>query len=197
MPAAAVACGRRSWREDKSFPSRRSAVKFNRSLDRRGSDLTLDHEDGRVHRSKLRRRFAVLALATAATPLIAGESRGESPDVPKSAPRPNAVLASFPNLLAAQNASDAELLKQGVDQYSKGQYEEALTTLQQVKADQLAQEDRKTYDRTIKDAESAANERKSARAAFDRGQKALGENNAGEALKQFEAVQNNRFADEG
>src|SRR5258706_240204 len=61
----------------------------------------------------------------------------------------------------------------------------------------VSAEQKPTYNATIKDAESAANERKAARAAFEQGQAALAKNDSNEALKQFQAAANNKFADEG
>jgi uncharacterized membrane protein YgcG len=115
---------------------------------------------------------------------------------PAAAPRP--FVGVVPALLAEQpKAADSDLLRQAQDQYAKRQYEEALATLQQIKADALPAEDRKAYDAAIKDAESAANERKAARAAFEQGQAALDQKNATEAARQFQAAASNNFADEG
>ena len=113
---------------------------------------------------------------------------------PAAAPRP--LVGVVPALLAQQpKAGDSDLLRQAQDQYAKRQYEEALATLQQVKADGLSAEDRRVYDTAIKDAESAANERKAARAAFEQGQAALDQKNSAEAAKYFQAAASNNFAD--
>jgi type II secretory pathway component GspD/PulD (secretin) len=156
--------------------------------------------------SQAQRRGAMIALAVAAvsTPVAlwtttahaASPAGGDDTFRPAAAPRP--YVGVVPAFLAdTPKASDADLLRQGMDQYSKGQYEESLATLQQIKADALPAEQRKSYDSVIKNAESAANERKSARAAFEQGQAALQKKDASEALKQFQAAANNKFADEG
>jgi general secretion pathway protein D len=155
--------------------------------------------------SQANRRAAILALAVAAvapasvwatSASAAAPAPADDTFRPAVAPRP--FVGVVPAFLADQpKASDADLLRQGLDQYSKAQYEEALATLQQVKPDALNAEQKKSYDSVFKDAESAANERKAARAAFEQGQAALDHKDAGEAMKQFQAVAANKFADEG
>ncbi|MDB5319128.1 MAG: hypothetical protein JWN40_759, partial [Phycisphaerales bacterium] len=157
--------------------------------------------------SQARRRGAMIALAVAvgspasmwSTVARAASPAGGAADEtyrPAAAPRP--FVGVLPAFLAEQpKASDADMLRQGVDQFSKGQYEESLATLQQVKPAALSADEKKSYEFAIKDAESAANERKFARAAFEQGQAALDKKDANEALKQFQMAANNKFADEG
>src|SRR4051812_35991715 len=149
--------------------------------------------------------MAMLSLAvTVASPLnygalsLTARAQTPAPAAADSATNRRPFIGVVPAFLAEQpKAGDADLLRQGVDQYSRGQYEEALGTLQQVKPDTLAAEERKTFDATIRDAESAANERKAARAAFEQGQTALDKKDASEAMRQYNNVLNNKFADEG
>src|SRR5207248_7056371 len=138
----------------------------------------------------------ITALSTCAAEAPTAAGGKDESYRPAAAPRP--FVGIIPALLAEQpKASDSDLLKQGIDQFGKGQYEESLATLQQIKPDGLNPEEKRAYQSTIKDAESAANERKSARAAFEQGQAALDKKDANEAAKQFQAAMNNKFADEG
>ena len=167
---------------------------------------------GNATGSNRRRRGAMMALAVAVgtpanlmTALAAHAAEPVAPRPaapgadafrPEAAPRP--YVGVVPAFLAEQpKAGDVELLRQGQEQFTKRQYEEALATLQQVKVDALAPADREAYQTAIRDAQSAANERKAARAAFEQGQAALAQNKASEAAGHFQAAAGNTFADDG
>src|SRR3569623_2089996 len=178
--SAAVARGRRTnCAGGPSFPSRRNAV----NTDRRLGNRVTDQQSGRRDPSRSRRAQTV-AMAAAIVPLavMAGVNalRAEGPsDARAVAPRPSipilagmSIQSGAPKFAVDQPKTDAELLRQGADQYAAKQYEEAQVSLQQVKADGLSGDDKKLYDDLIGKAASAADQRKAARAAFDQGEQA-------------------------
>src|SRR5258708_1961434 len=133
------------------LPSRRNAVFFNRPPARHGARSVAGSTPRRVsaepktpsQAALARRRGAMIALAVAvgspanllltaaraATPAQGGDETYR----PAAAPRP--FIGVVPAFLPEQpKASDSDLLKQGVDQFSKGRHGEALATLQQGKA---------------------------------------------------------------
>lgn len=100
-------------------------------------------------------------------------------------------------LLQDQPMGNAERLRLGLDQYRRGQYEESVATLQLVDASKLGANDVKLLNETLRNAESAANERKGARAEFERGEDALNALRYVEAIAHYKAAVGNRYADEG
>lgn len=94
--------------------------------------------------------------------------------------------------------SNDELLRKGADELNRRQYEEALATLQQVQPPENWDEpSRRAFTDMLAKAEQGANERRAARAAFEKGEAALAQGNAAEAMAQYRAAADNRFADEG
>ncbi|HSV14404.1 MAG TPA: hypothetical protein VLI90_09100, partial [Tepidisphaeraceae bacterium] len=108
-----------------------------------------------------------------------------------------AVLPGGPLILASASAPNQDQFNKGVQQYNAGQYEEALTTLQQVSADGLSDADKKTLSDTLAHAESASAQRKAARAEFQLGEKALADKQYNEAAKHYRNAASNGFADSG
>ncbi|MGH7213518.1 MAG: hypothetical protein ACREIT_01960, partial [Tepidisphaeraceae bacterium] len=102
-------------------------------------------------------------------------------------------------LLAAteQQVSNDELLKRAADEYNGKMYEEAQATLQQINPEELGAEQRKSVDQMMADVSAAAEQRKSARAAFERGQEALQNDKPAEAMALFREAEQSKFADEG
>ncbi|MFI5380698.1 MAG: hypothetical protein ACHRHE_15475, partial [Tepidisphaerales bacterium] len=100
-------------------------------------------------------------------------------------------------VLLANNAAptDPELLATGVQQYNAGQYEQAQTTLQQVKSEGLPEGDRPKLAETLKKVEGALSERQAARANFEKGEAALADKKFDDALKMYKAASTNPFAD--
>ncbi len=100
-------------------------------------------------------------------------------------------------VLLANNAAptDPELLATGVQQYNAGQYEQAQTTLQQVKIDGLPEGDRPKLAETLKKVEGALSERQAARANFEKGEAALADKKFDDALKLYKSASTNPFAD--
>ncbi len=98
---------------------------------------------------------------------------------------------------AAAPADNAALLKKGVQEYQNNQYEEAVATLKQVKADSLSASDKRTLSDTLAKAEPAAAQRQAARAEFQKGQDALKAKKPGEAIAHYEKAAENKFADKG
>jgi general secretion pathway protein D len=88
-------------------------------------------------------------------------------------------------------------LARGIDEYKKGQYEEALADLQQVSGDELAGRDKADLATYLQQAENAASQRKAARAEFEQGEEALKANNFAQASAHYRAAIDNRFADDG
>ena len=100
-------------------------------------------------------------------------------------------------LLADQaKPTDAQLLASGAEQYSKGLYEEAQATLQQVKLDALPEADRGKLADTLRKVEAALAQRKAARAEFELGEQALADKKGDEAISHYRAAADNQFADE-
>src|SRR5687768_13347070 len=86
---------------------------------------------------KFRKRAAMIALAVAAaSPLVTLAPASFATESQLNAALDQALL------LLAQDAwmSDAQMLAAGVDLFNRGNYEEAQTTLQQVKGDSLSEE---------------------------------------------------------
>ncbi len=139
-----------------------------------------------------RLRKGVIALAAAATlPLIANSRL----------PANTLVLTDVDQalVLLAENLkpTDADLLAEGTDQYNQGKYEDAQVSLQQIKVEGLSQADQQKLKDTLGKVESALNQRKTARAEFEAGEKALNEDkNPSEAMKHYRAAAENKFADD-
>jgi len=98
----------------------------------------------------------------------------------------------------AQNASPAQAALAGaVDQFKAGQYEEALTALQAIQADGLADADKALLASTITEAEQASQLRRGARADFEKAQALLASGDNVEATNLYKSVAANQYADEG
>jgi Flp pilus assembly secretin CpaC len=95
---------------------------------------------------------------------------------------------------AAQPAN-ADLLKTGIDQYNRGEYEDSIATLQEVDIKSLSQQDRQTLVSVLGKAGAAATERRSAREEFARGEEARKANNFADAQTHYSAVLDNPRAD--
>src|SRR5581483_5785342 len=93
--------------------------------------------------------------------------------------------------------SNADLMKQGAAQYNNGQYEESLATLQQVDGKTLSDQDHNKLVDLLSRSESAANERKAARAQFEMGEQARQSHRLVEAKAHYVSAMNNPFADAG
>jgi len=160
----------------------RNAVFFE-SFDRNGSCLRV--------RPRIRKSAAALAMAVAAAlptvALVRSAAGYGMTDVEQAL-----VLLSD----QAAKPTDPQLLTAGSEQYSKGQYEDAQATLQQVKAEGLPEADREKLTNILRKAEAALGERKAARAQFELGEQALADKNVEEALKYYRAAADNKFADE-
>ena len=152
---------------------------------------------------------------------VSAKSIHSTPTSPKRTPQQNALLglaaamalpaigwagalraaeapAPLTAVLAADQAlSDADLLKQGMEQYKNGQYEEAVTSLQRVKKDSLSDAEKKQLDESLATADSAAKERVAARSEFEKGQEAFNGKSFTEATQHFKAAKENKFADAG
>jgi type II secretory pathway component GspD/PulD (secretin) len=97
----------------------------------------------------------------------------------------------------AQPMSNDERFKRGLAEYNGKQYEEALSDLQQVQPDQLIERDRRALADTLSKAESAANQRKAARAEFEQGEQALAANQLIRATGHYNNAIKNNFVDDG
>jgi Flp pilus assembly secretin CpaC/tetratricopeptide (TPR) repeat protein len=93
--------------------------------------------------------------------------------------------------------SAEQLLQQGLEQLARSEYEEAVATLQQVDAAALNDAQKSQLSESLTKAQSAANARKAARAAFEQGQQALAAGDPSAAYVQYRAAANNPFADAG
>lgn len=100
-------------------------------------------------------------------------------------------------LVAMQNTDGKAALTAAVEQLNAGKYEEALASLQAIKADGLADADKMLLADTIAKAEQASGMRRGARADFEKGEAALAEGNYVEAANLYKSVASNEYADEG
>src|SRR5688572_28899076 len=82
-------------------------------------------------------------------------------------------------LAAQQTLTPQQQLKQGTDQYKAKEYEDALATLQAVDPNALNERDRRSLGDALKKAETAAGQRRAARAEFEQGQADLSANKPG------------------
>ncbi|HWP41467.1 MAG TPA: hypothetical protein VNL70_11115, partial [Tepidisphaeraceae bacterium] len=165
----------------------------------------------RVGRARLRRRLLVLAGAAAVTAPVAIMrvshlwAQSATPLLQAiDQPQAHVQLQSTDNrppLFAfespAQPMGNRERLARGIEQYNKHQYEEALANLQQVDPNALGPKDQQDLREYLARAESAAAQRKAARAQFELGEQALAANNPAQAVVHYRAAMNNRFVDEG
>jgi type II secretory pathway component GspD/PulD (secretin) len=119
-----------------------------------------------------------------------------SPAPVDPAPAPVPAAAADPAAAPAATA-DEELLRTGLEQYQKGQYEEAEQTLGRIKTANLNDGDRQRVVAALGDAAKAANERRAAREQFNLGEEALKNQRYTEAVGHYQAAANNPFADPG
>ncbi|MCC6424751.1 MAG: hypothetical protein IT447_14850 [Phycisphaerales bacterium] len=142
-----------------------------------------------AHSSSTVRPIKTTALALAAALTVGGIMANWSPAE---------EAAALPVLAFEQpQMSNQDLLKLGVDQFNNKQYEEAVATLQQVKAEELSEADRQSLQQTLSKADAAATQRRQARAEFEMGEAALKEGKLAEAIGHYQAAASNEFADEG
>lgn len=154
---------------------------FFKSFDRDASSMCV--------RPRFRKGAAALAMAVAAAlPAVAL--------APSAAYGMTDVEQALVLLADQAKLTDPQLLATGVEQYDKGQYEDAQATLQQVKPEGLPEADREKLTNILRKAEAALGERKAARAQFELGEQALTDKNYTEAIKYYRAAAENKFADE-
>ncbi len=145
-------------------------------------------------------RFLILGVViAAAVPVgLTRVSRIWAQEAPDAAVLASAsAVAETATAEMAEPMGNKDRLTQGLEEYRRGQYEEALADLQQVNADLLGERDRKDLNDTLAKAENAANQRKAARAEFEQGEQALSNNQPTEAVVHYRAAMNNKFVDEG
>jgi general secretion pathway protein D len=97
----------------------------------------------------------------------------------------------------AEPVDDAGKLAKGIAQYNAHEYEEAVATLQSVNGDQLSDQGKASLTDTLAKAQAAADQRKAARAEFEKGEQALTANQPGVALEHYQAAAANYYADDG
>jgi general secretion pathway protein D len=143
--------------------------------------------------------MSALALAVAmAAPTVRGAFGQATPSLVDPAAAEARAQASGEVLLAqAQTPSTGDALKQGLDQYKSGAYEDAVTTLQAIDASALSDKDRKSLNDTLAKAGAAADQRRAARAEFEQGQADLNANKPGSAITHFKNAAENKYADQG
>jgi type II secretory pathway component GspD/PulD (secretin)/tetratricopeptide (TPR) repeat protein len=107
------------------------------------------------------------------------------------------TIPSAGTALQAASKTDADLLKDGQAAYENGDYEAAQASLQKVNASNLSDKERRALSDTLSKAESAANERRAARAQFELGEAALKEGKSAEAIAHYQAAVDNKFVDAG
>jgi type II secretory pathway component GspD/PulD (secretin) len=92
---------------------------------------------------------------------------------------------------------DAGKLAKGIAQYNAHEYEESVATLQTVNSDQLSAQGKQSLTDTLAKASAAADQRKDARAEFEKGEQALAANQPGAAMDHYKAAAANTYADDG
>lgn len=133
------------------------------------------------------RRTAILGIAAAVT-------------VPLTLAQTHLLMAQAdaPTVATQQsNLAPVDALKLGSQQFADGKYEEAVATLQQVDATKLDDGQKASLQQVLGQATSAANQRKAARAEFERGEEALAQNHVADAIEAYQSAASNEFADEG
>lgn len=135
-----------------------------------------------MRRRRLIAATAVVTISAFAIPSIAD-------------PSDQRVPALLTILADDQPASSADALAQGVQQLANKQYEEAVASLQQAKAEDLNDEQKAQLSRSLAEATKAADERKAARAAFEHGEAALANGDAVAAITYYNAARGNAYAD--
>jgi type II secretory pathway component GspD/PulD (secretin)/tetratricopeptide (TPR) repeat protein len=142
-----------------------------------------------------RRRHFAIALAVGLTSIavvpVLAELRAD-PVVTKDSNSNVAFLSALSN---EQPATSAAALAQGQQQLADKQYEEALSTLLQAKADELDPEQQKQLTAALIEVTKAAGERKASRAAFEEGEKALAAGDNLAALKKYGEAKQSAYAD--
>ena len=98
-------------------------------------------------------------------------------------------------ILESASTADQASFSSGIKLYQQGQYEQAVSTLQQVNVDNLSDSDKKTYNDTFARAQSASQQRKAARAQVALGDQAMSAENYSEAQDHYRAAANNPYAD--
>jgi type II secretory pathway component GspD/PulD (secretin) len=92
-------------------------------------------------------------------------------------------------------SNNADLLKEGIDQYNQGQYDQSVATLQEVDIKSLNDQDHQTLVSILSRANEAAVERREARAELINGDEARKANHIVDAEQHYNAVLNNPRAD--
>jgi type II secretory pathway component GspD/PulD (secretin)/tetratricopeptide (TPR) repeat protein len=149
------------------------------------------------HRSDRLKRRRLLALGIAAAIAVpAAFMQFPRLRAQDAVPAPMLITEAVEEF-QGEPVGNRERLLRGIDHYRKDRYEEALADLQQVNAEMLGETDRKNLIDYLARSESAANQRRAARAQFEQGEAALAANKPGEAINYYKAAQNNRFVDAG
>lgn len=144
-----------------------------------------------LSRQLMRRRSLIAATAVVSVAAFSFPVLGDP------APRQPKLPALLSILTDDQPASSADALAQGLQQLSNKQYEEALASLQQAKADDLDADQKAQLSTALAEAERAAGERKAARAAFEQGEAALASGDAVTAIWHYKTARESQYADAG
>ena len=156
-----------------------------------------------------RRRAMVLSMAIIAGVPLAGIALSHSGLAARAADADTgsavAVAADTEDLAAARAAlaqlaepvDDAGKLAKGIAQYNAHSYEESVATLQSINTDQLSAQQKQALTDTLAKASSASDQRKAARAEFEKGEQSLSSNQPADAMTHYRAAADNRFADDG
>jgi hypothetical protein len=117
----------------------------------------------------------------------------------QSAPQDNssAAASNKNSLFAMAESSTEDLFKTGVQQYQDGKYEESFATLAQVNPDALPAAEQPIFTDTLTKAQAASQQRKAAREEYKAGDDALKNKQYTDAIKHYQSVSDNRFADRG
>lgn len=164
---------------------------------RTGPQKSSDTKEAMFTTSKKRRQLAVVSLAVAmSAPVgLVEVSRLYAQETAAAAP---AVEAELPLMVQDQGAtSSVELLKQAIEQYKAGQYEEAQATIGQIKTDDLSDKNKLTLTDLTGRVNNAADQRKAARSEFEAGQQAMDNKMSADALAHFKNAASNKYVDQG
>ena len=93
--------------------------------------------------------------------------------------------------------TDDQLMAKGVDELNKKDYEEALALFQQINLDGKSDDYKAALQKTMSDAQHGADQRKAARASFQKGEDALKAGDTTGAAANFKDAIDNKYADDG
>lgn len=141
------------------------------------------------------RRTCVALFAGVLT--LGGYALGDEAVFPTTAPTTNPSDAQMAADAQPAKLTDEQLMAKGLSEISQKNYQEALTDFQQINLEGKDDGYKASLQKLMNDAQHGSDERKAARAAFEKGQAALNAGNATEAATDYKEAIDNKYADPG